>query len=268
MNSPAHSSQPAAEEERSLARALIYRFMAAGYRYPECAATNAIHEQSQAVSESLAVLHNSSDHRLAERLSELAEAAERNTPAELEKEYVSLFSHSVQGRCPLYGAEYGESDERLQQPHELSDLGAFYRAFGLKLGGEVHERVDFIAVECEFAAFLCVKQAYAEEHGDAELAELTVNAQRKYLRAHVGRWVPALARRIIDESHADSFYNALARFTLAYLKDDCERLGVTPGKEHLKLRLPLAEEDACLSCPMAQEDAEADSEPNSPLKIL
>ena len=275
MNSPAQStnhnvpdsSQPTVEEERSLARALIYRFIAAGYRYPEGAATNAIHEQSQAISEALAVLHDSSDHRLAERLGELVGAAERNTPAEMEKEYVSLFSHAVQGRCPLYEAEYGESDERLQQPHELSDLGAFYRAFGLKLGGGVHERVDFIAVECEFAAFLCVKQAYAEERGDAALAEIAVDAQRKFLRAHVGRWTPALARRIIDQSDDDSFYNALARFTLAYVTDDCRRLDVSPGKEHLKLRLPLAEEDACLSCPMAQGNAEANSGLDSPLKV-
>ena len=267
-NSPQHASQPGTEEEQSLARALIYRFLAAGYRYPEGGATNAIHEQSQAISEALAVLHDSSDHRLAERLGELVGAAGKDTPAELEKEYVSLFSHAVQGLCPLYEAEYGESDERLQQPHELSDLGAFYRAFGLKLGGGVHERVDFVAVECEFAAFLCVKQAYAEEHGDAALAELTMDAQQKFLRDHLGRWTPALARRIIDQSGDDSFYNALARFTLAYLTDDCKRLGVTPGKEHLKLRLPLAEADACLSCPMAQENAEADSELDSPLKIL
>ena len=276
MNSPAQStdgsrpvSQTREEEERSLARALIYRLLAAGYRYPELVTTDVIHEQIDAVSQALAVLYDaSSNHRLAERLNALVELLEKDTLAELEEEYVSLFSHAVQGQCPLYEAEYGESDERLQQPHELSDLNAFYRAFSLKLGDGIHERVDFIAVECEFAAFLCAKQAYAEEHGDTTLAEVAADAQRKFLRDHLGRWTPALARKIIDLTNDDSFYHALARFTIAYMTDDCKFLGVTPGKEHLKLRLPLADADACLSCPMAEKNADADSSSDTPLKIL
>lgn len=266
--SPGHSSHPAMDEEQSLARALIYRFIAAGYRYPEGAVPSAMYEQREAVSEALAVLHDSSDRRLAEGQANLTRVAERSTSAELEKEYVSLFSHSIQGLCPLYGAEYGESDERLQQPHELSDLLAFYRAFGLKLGEGIHERVDFIAVESDFMAFLCAKQAYAQEQNDDALADITVDAQQKFLRDHLGRWAPALARRVIDNSSGDSFYNALARFTLAYITGDCQLLEVKPGKEHLKLRLPLSEEDACLDCPMASENAEADSGLTSPSEVL
>ncbi len=257
---------PLAEEERSLARGLIYRFIAAAYRYPEPDILNALQEQEKAVLEALAVLADSSDGLLPGRFRELLSAAKANTPDNLEQEYVSLFSHSVQGLCPLYETEYNESDERLQQPHELSGLSAFYRAFGLKLGGGVHERVDFIAVECEFAAFLCCKQAYAEEHGDSALAGITVNAQRKFLRDHLGRWVPAFARRIIQQSE-DSLYRLLAQFTLAFVTDDCKRLDVKPGTEHLKLRLPLKEEDARVSCPMAETDVEADSGLNFPLKV-
>lgn len=242
---------PSADEEQSLARGLIYRFIAGAYRYPEPDVLNAIQEQEKAVLEALAVLADSSDGLLPGRFRELLGAAKENTPDTLEQKYVSLFSHAVQGRCPLYETEYSESDERLQQPHELSDLSGFYRTFGLKLGGGIHERVDFIAVECEFAAFLCCKQAYAEEHGDSELAGITVNAEQKFLHDHLGRWVPAFARRIIRQSE-DSFFHSLAQFTLAFVTDDCKRLGVTPGTEHLKLRLPLTEEDARVSCPMAE----------------
>ncbi len=270
MNSPSgnprDSSSPPTEEEQSLARGLIYRFIAAAYRFPEPDILDAIQEQEKAVLDALAVLADSSDGLLPGRFRELLGAAKENTPDTLEQEYVSLFSHAVQGRCPLYETEYSESDERLQQPHELSDLSAFYRAFGLKLGGKIHERVDFIAVECEFAAFLCCKQAYAEDRGDSALAGITVNAQRTFLRNHLGRWVPAFARRIIKQSE-ESFYHSLAHFTLAYVTDDCKRLSVTPGTEHLRLRLPLKEEDACMSCPMAETGAEADSGLDSPLKV-
>lgn len=249
-----------------MARGLIYRFIAAAYRYPAPDILDAIREQEQAVPEALAVLADSSDSLLPGRFCELLRVAKETTADALEQEYVSFFSHAVQGRCPLYETEYSESDERLQQPHELSDLSAFYHAFGLQLGGGIHERVDFIAVECEFAAFLCCKQAYAEEHGDSELAEITLNAGRKFLHDHLGRWVPAFSLRIIKQSQ-DSFYDSLAQFTLAFVTDDCKRLGVTPGVEHLKLRLPLSEEDACMNCPMAGAGAEATSKAESPQRV-
>ncbi len=274
MNLPSPSSRdstppPPQEESRStsgLARGLIYRFIAAAYRHPEPDTLSAIQGQEQAISEALAVLSDSSDGRLAEWFRDLLNAARESTPDVLERDYTSLLGHVVQGRCPPYETEYNEGDERLQQPHELSDLSAFYRAFGLKLGDKIHERVDFIAVECEFAAFLCCKQAYAEERGDSALAEITVNAQRKFLRNHLGRWAPAFSRRIIKQSE-ESFYLSLAHFTLAYVTDDCKRVSVTPGMEHLKLRLPLKEADACMSCPMSETGAEANSGLDSPLKV-
>ena len=255
---------PAADEQ-SLARGVIYRFIAAAYRYPQPGTLDDVRRQNRAVSEAFAALGDSSHIRLPAHFAGLQSMAEETPAADLQRDYLSLFGHVVRGHCPLYEVEYGESDERLQQPHELSDLSAFYRAFGLKLGTGIQERVDFIAVECEFMAFLCVKQAYAEEHGDATLAGLTLDAQRKFLHVHLGRWLPACARRIAGEA-GDSFYRQLARVTLAYVTDDCRRLDVTPGKEHLKLRLPLNEADACLSCPMAEGDAEADAPQGFPPK--
>ncbi len=261
------SNPSATVEEQALARGLIYRFVAGAYRYPDSGTRDTVRQQDRAISEALAALADSSDGLLRECLANLKVAAQTCTAETLESDYIALFGHAVQGLCPLYEAEYSESDERLQQPHELADLSAFYRAFGLKLGDGVQERVDFLAVECEFMAFLCVKQAYAEEHGDAELATVTVDAQRKFLHDHLGRWAPACARRIIDQSEA-TFYHSLARFTLACVIDDCKRLDVTPGSEHLKLRLPLKEADACLSCPMSQDNtAEDGAEANSPLNL-
>ncbi len=263
---PEDSNVPPTAEERSLARGVVYRFIAAAFRYPEPDTWSAFREQERAMSEAVAVLSEGSDGRLAERFAELKQEAERSTSDVLESDYVSLFGHAVRGRCPLYEAEYGEGDERLQQPHELSDLFAFYRAFGLTLGEGLGERVDFIVVECEFMAFLSVKQAYAEEHEDEALAAVTLDAQGKFLRDHLGRWTPACTRKIVDQSR-DSFYGLLARLTLDYVNGECQRLGVLPGKEHLKLRLPLKEADASLSCPMAERSSDADTGPSFPPKV-
>jgi len=262
---PTDADRPPVAEDQSLARGLVYRLVATAFRYPRPDTLDAVREQGRAMSDALAVLHDSSDSRLSEFSAELQSWAERSTPDVLEDNYVSIFSHAVRGSCPLYEMEYGEGDGRLQLPHELSDLSAFYHAFGLQLGSQVRERVDFIAVECEFMAFLCVKQAYAEEHGDADLVAVTIDAQRKFLRDHLGRWTPACARRVIDQS-GDSFYRPLARLTLAYVTDDCRRLDVTPGNEHLRLRLPLKETDACLSCPMAGGNTVAESDVAFPSK--
>ncbi len=264
MNQPSETTRGPCEEadrtatpdEQSLARGIVYRFLATAFRYPESEAFDEAGNlyfssgDDDPVFQALAALADCSSRRLLEHYAKMQDAVGRSSPAVLEREYVSLFGHSVRGKCPLYEAEYGESDERLQQPHELSDLAAFYRAFALKLGDGVGERVDFVAVECEFMAFLCVKQGYTEEHGDAELARVTSDAQRKFFRDHLGRWLPACARKIIDPA-GDSFYGWLARFALAYVADECRRLEVAPGNEHLKLRLPLKEADACQSCPTA-----------------
>ncbi len=242
-------------EEVSLGRALVYRFLATGYRYPEAESVNTLLEQGRGVSEALLALGYPGDGPLYEQSSRLVHAVRDGAADDLEPEYVALFGHAVRGSCPLYEAEYGESDERLQQPHELSDLAAFYQAFGLELSSDVRDRVDFIAVEFEFMAFLSLKQAYAEEHVKADLVAIAVDAQRKFLHDHLGRWGAAFARRILDRtSHA--LYGPLAQFTLAYLTDDCHRLDVTPGDENLRLRLPLKESDACQTCPMAKEGSQ------------
>jgi len=273
MNQPTSTENPVTTdadrrlvaEAKSLARGFVYRLVATAFRYPRPDTLDAVREQGRAMSDAIAVLRDSSDPRLSDYSAELQSWAERSTPEVLEGSYVSIFSHAVRGSCPLYETEYGEGDGRLQLPHELSDLSAFYHAFGLQLGSQVQERVDFIAVECEFMAFLCVKQAYAEERGDAELAAIAIDGQRKFLRDHLGRWTPAFARRIIDQSH-ESFYRPLAHLTLAYMTDECRRLDVTPGNEHLTLRLPLKEEDACQSCPMAEANTVAESDVAFPSK--
>lgn len=247
-------------DEASLGRALIYRFLATGYRYPEAESIGTLSQQGSGIPEALAAVGDSAADTLCEQLSRLQETASQDaaldgTMEDLVAEYVALFGHAVRGACPLYEAEYGESDERLQQPHELSDLSAFYQAFGLELSTDVRDRVDFIAVECDFMGFLCLKQAYAEEHGKADLAAIAVDAQRKFLHDHLGRWAPAFARRILERTN-HALYGPLAQFTLTFVTDDCHRLDVTPGDENLRLRLPLKEADACQTCPMAKEGSQ------------
>jgi len=234
-------------EERALSRGLIYRFLSAAYRYPDAGVFDSMTELKPMVQAALPVLADGTNDGSRDSFEDLWNAVETSSIADEEETYNFLFGHVVQGKCPPYELEYGESEERLQQPHELADLSAFYRAFGLEITDGVGERHDFVSLECEFLAFLCFKEAYAEEHGDSDLALISVDAQRKFLREHLGRWAPAFTRRL-ERLAPRGLYRALARFSQAHIIAECRRLGVEPGSENLKLVVQLKKPDGCQTC--------------------
>ena len=61
----------------------------------------------------------------------------------------------------------------------MADIAAFYSAFGLELTPEVADRVDHIAMECEFFAVLCAKEARAAETADADHLRICQAAQKE-----------------------------------------------------------------------------------------
>jgi hypothetical protein len=94
---------------------------------------------------------------------------------------------------------------------------------------------------------------YALEHQlDAELLSLCRNAQKRFLRDHLGRWAPAFARRLASLA-GDKTLSALANFTRAFVEAECARHGVAPGGDDLLLRpVDAAGESMCGSCGVGQ----------------
>jgi nitrate reductase assembly molybdenum cofactor insertion protein NarJ len=164
--------------------------------------------------------------------------------------YVTCFGHTVRGDCPMNEIEYGDiKADPLFQPHRLADLGAFYSAFGLEMAAEAAERQDYISIELEFMSVLAAKEAYALEHQlDDGQAALCRQAQKIFLREHLGRWTPAFTRRLARMA-GDNALGALANFTREFINEDCTRFKVPPGSEDLLLR-PIDEssESLCASC--------------------
>lgn len=164
--------------------------------------------------------------------------------------YLAAFGHAARGSCPLNEIEYGDlKADPLFQPHRLADLAAFYRAFGLEVAADADERHDHICLELEFMCVLAAKEAYALENQlDAEELAVCREAQKKFLREHLGRWTPAFARRLLAAT-TDPSLTALAEFTKDFIESDCARFGVTPGSEDLRLRaVDEASESMCASC--------------------
>ena len=241
--------------DSALARSFVYRFLAQVYQHPT---TEAWTRASEADCRNMLARAVGA---LAAPASSLAASGAafcaRLQPEEFEGfqgAYLAAFGHAARGRCPLNEIEYGDiKADPLFQPHRLADLVAFYRAFGLELAEDADERHDHICLELEFMCVLAAKEAYALEHQfDSESLSMCREAQKKFLREHLGRWTPAFTRRLARMA-GDTPLGALANFTREFIEAECTRCGVPPGSEDLLLR-PVDEtaESLCNSCGVTQ----------------
>ena len=140
------------------------------------------------------------------------------------REYDRLFCHRTTILCPIYEAEY-DRNRAVSQGPTLADIAGFYRAFGLEL--VVSERPDHLALELEFMSVLAYKEALAGQNNLAEQAEICRDAQKKFLEAHLGRWVGIFAETVMRTSQL-KFYRDLARELKAFLETECALLGAQP----------------------------------------
>jgi DMSO reductase family type II enzyme chaperone len=229
--------------EQAVARAFIYRLLAKAYEDPTREGWEWLcHAETQ---QSLRAAMRSVELVGLPPLMIVSDAFESFHAA-----YLAAFGHAARGSCPLNEIEYGDiKADPLFQPHRLADLAAFYRAFGLEVTEDGGERHDHICLEFEFMCVLAAKEAYALGQGhDARRLEQCRDAQKKFLREHLGRWTPAFARRLVAAT-TDPALQALAQFTRAFVEAECVRFGVNTGSEDLLLRpVDDAAESMCGSC--------------------
>jgi DMSO reductase family type II enzyme chaperone len=238
--------------DTALARAFIHRLLAKAFEDPDSDGWQWLSSQP-AKSALWSAVQTMAPPAPAAFACAAAELANRLTPGAFDDfhyTYVTCFGHTVRGDCSMNEIEYGDiKADPLFQPHRLADLGAFYAAFGLEMTPDAAERQDHISIELEFMSVLAAKEAYALEHQlDDEQAAVCREAQKKFLREHLGRWTPAFTRRLARLA-GDNALGALAKFTRQFITADCARFGVTSGSEDLLLR-PIEEssETLCASC--------------------
>jgi TorA maturation chaperone TorD len=212
--------------EQALCRSMLYEALALGLCAPdeEVVQRLASPQGSAALAEAALLI----DPELAGQVRDLGREVEG-----LPRRFRLLFGHTSRGPVPPYETEYG-TDALFLQPQEMADIAGFFRAFGLELGRQEHQRVDHVACECEFLAFLCRKEAYALEQGDDDMLAQTTRAQRLFLKDHLGRFGPAFGYRLARED--EGFYGTLGRICAAFLEGECRRSGLPAGPPHLELR--------------------------------
>jgi len=146
--------------------------------------------------------------------------------ADLQSEHRRVFSNVITLDCPPYETLFG-NDHVFGQAHVMGDIAGFYKAFGVELSRDIHERMDHLSVELEFMHFLAYKESYARCHDGADKTQIVVDAQKKFVKDHIGRWVPLFAKMLSRK--ADSgFYRNLADFTSDLIDFDVAFLGVNP----------------------------------------
>lgn len=145
---------------------------------------------------------------------------------DLRDEHRRVFSNVISLDCPPYETLFG-NDHVFGQSYVMGDIAGFYSAFGLQLSPDIHERLDHLSVELEFMHFLAYKESYAILHDGKEKLQTVVEAEKKFVKDHIGRWVPLFAgmlRRKADYG----FYKILADFTADLIAFDIAYLNVTP----------------------------------------
>jgi len=118
-------------------------------------------------------------------------------------------------RCVLYEANYLDFPQE-----EMADIAGFYSAFGFHF----EERPDHIGAELEFMHLLTLKEAKALLNGEEKRVELCMDGERKFLVAHPGRWVEAMAENIKEREGLPYFCFASA--LAGWLRAEAQYLGV------------------------------------------
>ena len=239
------------EIDQAFARSFIYRFLAQAFEYPTDAGWSWFGEpEVRTAFQSAVNALSKSGNGLRTQAAHLMTELRTDAFGSCLQDYIAVFGHAARGSCPLNEIEYGDlKADPLFQPHRLADLAAFYRAFGLEVAEEATERPDHICVELELMSVLSVKEAYALEHqlDDAELL-VCRDAQKSFLREHLGRWTPAFTRRLAQAA-GNGVLGSLAKFTEEFIGHECHHFGIAFGSEDLMLRpVDEGDESVCTTC--------------------
>ena len=146
--------------------------------------------------------------------------------SDLQAEHRRVFSNVITLDCPPYETLFG-NDHVFAQSQVMGDIAGFYRAFGVELSKDIHERLDHLSVEFEFMHFLAYKESYARCHDGADKTQIVLDAQKKFVKNHIGRWVPLFCRMLVKKA-GSGLYKHVADLMAELMDFEVAFLGVVP----------------------------------------
>ena len=145
---------------------------------------------------------------------------------DLQSEHRRVFTNVITLDCPPYETLFG-NDHVFAQSHVMGDIAGFYKAFGVELSKDIHERLDHLSVEFEFMHFLTYKESYSRCHDGTEKTDIVVDAQKKFVKNHIGRWVPLFSRMLAKKADSGLF-KLIADSMSDWMDFEVAFLSVTP----------------------------------------
>lgn len=146
--------------------------------------------------------------------------------SDLQAEHRRVFSNVITLDCPPYETLFG-NDHVFAQSHVMGDIAGFYKAFGVELSKDIHERLDHLSVEFEFMHFLAYKESFSRCHDGAEKTQIVVDAQKKFVKNHIGRWVPLFCRMLAKKADSGLF-KLVADMTAEWMDFEAAYMSVAP----------------------------------------
>ncbi|MBI4596260.1 MAG: molecular chaperone TorD family protein [Candidatus Tectomicrobia bacterium] len=163
------------------------------------------------------------------------------------EEYARTFGHTISTECPPYETSYGEA-HIFQQTQEMADIAGFYRAWGLDLSSDAHDRLDHISAECEFMSFLLLKLDYFLSKGEKEAEEICLDSSRKFFKEHLGKWAPLFSKLLMRKASGGLFHQ-VAEILREFIEKERQLFGVE-SLEYTEKDFPSVafEDGACSQC--------------------
>jgi TorA maturation chaperone TorD len=199
----------------SRSRACVYRWLSLGFYPPDQEWVDSVNrgQLSAELTDTTSWL-GADQTRLLNGIEKLA--SHRQIPlGDWQSEYESLFGKSIRHVSQQESTYRWRDASHIPEAADslIQSLQQEYNQFGLTPIAGIE---DTVAVECEFLAYVCEREAENWAIHAMSAARELRQQQRNFLTNHLGLWFPEFSRNIMD-CQVDSFYSHLANFGDAWL---------------------------------------------------
>ncbi|MGE0227144.1 MAG: molecular chaperone [Dehalococcoidia bacterium] len=232
-------------------RSAIYEALALGFTYPEAE----VRDRLVVLVEDMLDFEVDVDPEMRDRARALLTALQATDLVNQAIEYNRLFDQSA--LCSPFETEY-EADP-FAKARQLADISGFYHAFGMDASRDRPTMNDYIGSELEFMTLLTRSEAYATARHWTRRREVTLDAERGFLRDHLGRWERTLAadvERVLADDHDATahFFRLLAALLERFVEGELRMFHVKP----LRLKQRMTSDREPMACPLAPDVPEAE----------
>jgi len=241
--------------EDLLAASQVYQFLSTCLLEPNKKALEMLNNEEY-MAEVKSCISASGNSEMLEAFDSLQKSLEGNDVENLEWAYRATFgAATVAMDCPPYEMYYSGS-QIWQQTQDLADISGMYKAYGIAMEEDTTTtRWDHVAVELEFLHYMTYKLAYSIENHSEEEQEACLSGKKKFLYAHIGRWIKAFTTSVIKKTpedfyrHAATLATVFVHIEMVKLSVDAEEIDEYMGNEPDYLqRLEGKSAMACDSC--------------------